>query len=47
MTEPAVQAFQPPKLAVGELPSEETSILYRGRASVAGLPLAPVRFQLG
>lgn len=34
-------------LAVGEVPTEPTSILYRGRADLAGLPLAPTRFRLG
>ena len=34
-------------LAVGEVPTEPSSILYRGRADFAGLPLAPARFRLG
>jgi sugar lactone lactonase YvrE len=35
------------RLAVGELPTEKTSILYRGRADKPGLPVAAARFELG
>lgn len=35
------------RLAAGELPTEKTSILYRGRAEAPGAPVAPARFQLG
>jgi sugar lactone lactonase YvrE len=35
------------RLAAGELPTEKTSILYRGRSQAPGLPVAPARFQLG
>ena len=34
-------------LAEGRTPTEETSILYRGRSDVAGVPVAPSRFKLG
>ncbi len=33
-------------LAVGVQPTEERSILYRGRSDVAGLPIAPAKFEL-
>jgi sugar lactone lactonase YvrE len=33
-------------LAVGELPNEKGSILYRGRADIAGQPVPPSRFKL-
>jgi sugar lactone lactonase YvrE len=35
------------RLAVGELPTEKTSVLYRGRAAQPGLPIAASRFRLG
>jgi sugar lactone lactonase YvrE len=35
------------RLAVGELPTEKTSILYRGRSSAPGAPVAAARFKLG
>jgi hypothetical protein len=35
------------RLAVGELPTEKTSILYRGRSNVPGAPVAASRFKLG
>jgi sugar lactone lactonase YvrE len=35
------------RLAVGEMPTEKTSVLYRGRAPVAGQPVGPARFNLG
>jgi sugar lactone lactonase YvrE len=34
-------------LAVGILPTEENSFLYRGRSTVPGMPIAPTRFRLG
>ena len=33
-------------LAVGVMPTQERSTLYRGRSDVAGLPIAPARFEL-
>jgi sugar lactone lactonase YvrE len=42
----SVKADAGDTLAVGEIPTEPTSILYRGRTSFAGLPLAPTRFRL-
>ncbi|HTV96023.1 MAG TPA: SMP-30/gluconolactonase/LRE family protein [Steroidobacteraceae bacterium] len=33
-------------LAVGVRPTQERSVLYRGRSDVAGLPIAPARFKL-
>jgi hypothetical protein len=35
------------RLAVGELPTEKTSVLYRGRSETPGLPVAAARFKLG
>jgi sugar lactone lactonase YvrE len=35
------------RLAVGELPTEKTSILYRSRSATPGRPVAPARFKLG
>ena len=35
------------KLAVGEIPSEKTSILYRGRSGAPGRAVAPPQFKLG
>jgi sugar lactone lactonase YvrE len=35
------------RLAVGELPTEKTSILYRGRAEAPGAPVGAARFELG
>jgi sugar lactone lactonase YvrE len=35
------------RLAVGELPSEKTSILYRGRSATPGRAVPPARFKLG
>lgn len=35
------------RLAVGELPTEKTSVLYRGRSKTPGLGVAPARFELG
>ena len=35
------------RLAVGELPTEKTSILYRGRSQTPGRPVGPSRFKLG
>ncbi len=33
-------------LAVGELPDEKRSILYRGRSETPGMPISPARFKL-
>jgi sugar lactone lactonase YvrE len=35
------------RLAVGELPTEKTSVLYRGRSDRPGMAVAPSRFKLG
>jgi sugar lactone lactonase YvrE len=35
------------RLAVGELPTEKTSVLYRGRSRIPGQAVAPSRFKLG
>lgn len=35
------------RLAVGELPTERTSVLYRGRARTPGRAIPPTRFKLG
>lgn len=43
----AVAADAGDTLAVGEIPSEPNSFLYRGRAESPALPLAPTRFRLG
>jgi sugar lactone lactonase YvrE len=42
----AVAADAGDTLAVGEVPSEPNSFLYRGRSETPGLPLAPARFKL-
>jgi sugar lactone lactonase YvrE len=34
------------KLAVGELPTEKNSVLYRGRSDVPGVPVAAAHFEL-
>lgn len=34
------------RLAVGELPTEKTSVLYRGRSRIPGMPIPPARFKL-
>jgi sugar lactone lactonase YvrE len=33
-------------LAVGQVPTEERSMLLRGRSDVAGMPIAPAQFKL-
>jgi sugar lactone lactonase YvrE len=35
------------RLAVGELPTEKTSVLYRGRSEKPGMAVGPSRFKLG
>ncbi|MFT4025351.1 MAG: SMP-30/gluconolactonase/LRE family protein [Novosphingobium sp.] len=42
----AVAADAGETLKAGQVPSEPNSFLYRGRAAVPGLPLAPTRFKL-
>ncbi len=43
----SVPADSGDNLAVGALPGEKGSFLYRGRSAVPGLPIAPTRFALG
>jgi hypothetical protein len=31
----------------GVMPTEQRSVLYRGRSETPGLPIAPTRFRLG
>jgi sugar lactone lactonase YvrE len=42
----SVPADMGDRLAAGELPTEKSSILYRGRSDVPGMPLPRTRFQL-